>query len=109
MTTTTFEHYQEYIKLETPIDFGKFEAVGWFPYERAQISNTNVCVPSSVFSEIRSILYNNGINDNKFVVIFKDKKRFGTEDFAIMWKDSYCKMGGLQSVVGYALRTLLLK
>ena len=106
----TFDSLTEYIKLPKPIDFGKFEAIGWFPYEKAQIEYSNfeenVCPPRSLFKHIEDILYENGISDNKYVVIFKDKEHFDTDNFAIFFKDCYCRVGSWHSVTGYALRTL---
>lgn len=106
-----FTKYAGYIQLDVPINFGQFEAIGWFPYERAQISNFREVAtpPRELFLFIEDALNRNGISDNKYVVIFRDKVNFGTDDFAIQFKDCYCKIGSLDSVVGYACRELELK
>lgn len=103
-----FNVYTEYIPFATPVNFDdKFEAIGYFPYERATIQyhnvSENVCVPRDVFKHIYQAL---PINDNKFVVIFRDLVGFGTDNFAIAFKDAYCKMGSWEQVQGYACRIL---
>jgi len=105
-----FTHFKDYIQLDKPIDFGKFEAIGWFPYEKAQITfknnNESACPPRTLFNHIENILNEIGIRDNKYVVIFKDKQRFGTDYFVIQFKDCCCKVGSLDCITGYALRKL---
>lgn len=103
-----FNVYTEYIPFAIPVNFdNKFEAIGYFPYERATINyfhvTDNVCPPRTLFKHIEDKL---PIKDNKFVVIFRDLVNFGTDDFAIAFKDCYCKMGSWKQVQGYAGRIL---
>lgn len=101
-----FKKYWDYIPLEEPIPFKGFEAIGYFPYEKAQLHHDCVRSSRNVFSEIETILSRRNIMDNKIVVIFRDLTRFNTDDFAIQFKDAYCKMGRLDQVMGYACREL---
>lgn len=96
--------------LENPIDFGTFEAIGYFSYEKAGIYNYSIekeCSPHrSVFYNIENVLKENGISDNKFVVLFRDKAHFGTTNFAIFFKDCHARIGSWKDVTGYAGRPL---
>ena len=105
---TQFADYKEY---ETPVDFGTFEAVGHFPYEKAQIKSSkyNVCIPREVYFNIEDKLNREVGTSNKIVVVFRDKVNFGTEDFLIQFKDAYCKVGSLESIIGYGGRELKVK
>lgn len=109
MNTSDFDLYEDYRKLSTPIKLNGFEIVGWFPYEVAQLAITCVRVPRKIFDHIHTALYINGINDNKFVIICRDVSNWDTESFAIQFKDSYCKIGKLKEVQGYALKEMKLK
>lgn len=95
-----------FITLEEPIVFERFKAIGYFPYETAKLNGDGcVAVPRSVFSEIENTL--RIFMDNKIVVVFEDTERWGTENFAIQFFDSFCKMGALNQIVGYAGKELL--
>lgn len=100
-----FDNCVGYIPLKEPIKFDGFEAIGYFPYcaasIRVQVMSDNTCPPRSLFSEIENKLRVNHIQDNKFVVIFEDSTNFATEDFAIYFKDLYCKVGNWDSVKQY--------
>ena len=96
-----FESYQRYIKLDIPIDIGKAEVVGYFPYSTASIQNDSPKIPRKVMSAIEIILSESGIMDNKVVMICRDTERFGTDDFAIQFHDCGVRIGKLEHVVGY--------
>lgn len=98
-----FTKYKDFISFPAPIKFNKFRAIGYFPYEKAQITNDVVCVPRTVFTELIAKV---DIMDNKYVIVFQDEERFGTQNFALQVKDSFCKIGSWEQVVGYALREL---
>jgi hypothetical protein len=97
----------DYVALEEPIEFKGFRAIGYFPYEKAQL-NYEACaaVPRNVFSEIETVLARTRYMDNKVVFVFEDTTCFNTDDFAIQFKDAYCKMGRLEHIMGYAAREL---
>ena len=97
----------DYVSLEEPIEFKGFRAVGYFPYEVAQL-NYQECaaVPRNVFSEIETVLGRTKYMDNKVVFVFQDTVNFGTNDFAIQFKDAYCKMGRLNHIMGYGSKEL---
>jgi hypothetical protein len=107
ITLSDIKKYKDFILFEEPILFKGFQAIGCFPYEKAQL-NYNECaaVPRSVFSEIETILSRTRYMDNKIVVVFEDDTNFGTDDFAIQFKDAHCKMGKLSQIIGYAGREL---
>lgn len=98
---------KDFVVLEEPIEFKGFKAIGYFPYEKAQL-NYQECaaVPRNVFSEIENVLARTRYMDNKVVFVFEDTVNFGTENFAIQFKDAYCKMGKLGHIIGYAGREL---
>lgn len=100
---------KHFIPLEEVIDFKGFKCIGYFPYEKAQLPMECVAVPRNVFSEIELILSRTRYMDNKTVFIFQDTVRFGTEDFAIQFKDSFCKMGSIKQITGYAGQELQYK
>jgi len=104
------QQLKDYVSLEEPVEFKGFKAVGYFPYEKAQLSNTEcVAVSRNVFSEIENVLARTRYMDNKVVFVFEDTNRFGTDNFAIQFKDGFCKMGNLEQIMGYACRTLIKK
>jgi hypothetical protein len=99
---------KSFIKFEEPINFSGFNAVGYFPYETAQMKFREcVGVPRKVFSEIENVLSRTRYMDNKVVVVFEDTIRFGSQNFAIQFKDGFCKMGSLDQIMGYAATELL--
>ncbi len=101
-----FTKYVDFISFPEPIAFDRFEAIGYFPYEMAQVSNDVVCVSRTVFTRLIADV---GINDNKYVIVFRDNERWGTQDFALQVKDSFCKLGSWKQVIGYGLRELKTK
>lgn len=98
---------RDFVTLEEPIEFKGFKCIGYFPYEKAQIIHDCVPVPRNVFMEIEVILGRTRYMDNKTVFIFQDTTRFGTQNFAIQFKDSFCKMGSIKQVIGYAGQELV--
>ena len=102
-----FTQYRDYIPFPSPIPFDGFEAIGMFPYEKAQLLNGLVRVHANIFDHLYEALREH--MDNKVVVIFKDTRRFNTENFAIQWKDGMCKMGDWRDVIGYANQELYIK
>lgn len=80
---------------ENTIDFGEFEAVGYFSYSVAKLPDL-VAVPRCIYTFIEE---NIKILPNKSVVVFKDKVNFGTENFCIYFKDAYCKIGKLDQII----------
>jgi len=101
---------EKFILLEQPIEFLGFKAIGYFPYETAQLNYQEcVAVPRNVFSEIEKVLGRSKYMDNKVVFVFEDTIHFGTSDFAIQFKDAYCKMGSLNNIEGYAGKELKTK
>lgn len=97
----------DFVVLEEPIEFKGYKAIGYFPYEKAQL-NYQECaaVPRNLFSETETILSRSRYMDNKVVFVFEDTVNFGTDDFAIQFKDAYCKVGKLNQIIGYAGREL---
>jgi hypothetical protein len=105
---STIMQKKSFIKFEEPILFLGFNAIGYFPYEVAQMKYKEcVAVPRSVFSEIEKLLSRTHYMDNKIVVVFEDTTRFGSQNFAIQFKDGFCKMGSLDQIMGYAATELL--
>ena len=102
------DQFADYKQFEEPIQFKGFEAVGYFPYETASIKGC-VPMPRNVFSEIENILSRTRFMDNKIVVVFRDVVQFGTEDFAINFKDASAKVGSIDDIIGYGGRELKLK
>jgi len=99
---------KDFVTLEEPIEFKGFRAIGYFPYETAQLKyNECAAVPRNVFSEIENVLSRTRYMDNKVVFVFEDTTNFATDDFAIQFKDAYCKMGRLEHIMGYAARELV--
>lgn len=95
--------FKDFVLLEEPIEFKGFKAIGYFPYEKAQLDYQQcVAAPRNVFSEIETVLSRTGYMDNKVVFVFEDFTSFNTDDFAIQFKDAYCKMGRLEQIIGYA-------
>lgn len=101
--------FQDYKPFEEPIEFKGFNAVGYFPYEKATINLKVPRVPRNVFSHIENVLANTPYMDNKIVVVFKDTTRFNTRDFCISFQDSMCKMGKLDQIIGYGGQGLHMK
>lgn len=98
---------KDFIPLEEPIEFKGFRAIGYFPYEVASLSyNECAAVPRNVFAEIENVLARTRYMDNKVVFVFEDLVNFGTDDFAIQFKDAYCKMGRLEHIIGYGAKKL---
>lgn len=88
--------------------------VGMFPYETAGIySRANlpgpVKIPRSMFKHIEEILEKNHCRDNKIVILFHDKLRINTNNFAIFLHDLSARVGKWEDVTGYAARPLELK
>jgi hypothetical protein len=111
MLIKDFTQYKHYRKLDNPIVFNGFEIVGWFPYETASVSSDNidseiVRVPRGVYSHIEEKCNQNHISGNKIVIICRDTVRFGTNDFAIFFKDMYAKISNLENVRGYGMKQL---
>jgi hypothetical protein len=100
-----FDKIEGFIKLSEAIKFNEFEVIGYFPYSTATI-RSNVKVPRSVYSSIEKELMLKRILDNKIVIICRDLVDFGTDDFAIQFHDSGCRIGGLEDVIGYGGREL---
>ena len=96
---------KDFIPFEEPVSFDGFEAIGYFPYEKAAIIDC-VSAPRNVFKEVENKLSRTRYMDNKVVVVFRDLVNFGTKDFAIQFKDAYCKMGKISQIVGYGGRDL---
>lgn len=97
-----FKSFVDYIPFEEPLVFDRYKAVGYFPYEKAQLDISCVRVPFTLFDHIYLKL---PFYDNKFVVIFECTDNYN-EHFAIQFKDGYCKVGKHKQVRGYALREL---
>lgn len=110
--TTHFNQYKDYKSLSAPIPMlgGTIALLGWFPYEKAQLSNECVKVPRTVYDgileAIESIDGCEHILDNKIVLVFKDLVNFNTDDFALQLKDSFGKIGRWEDVIGYGGREL---
>lgn len=104
MNINTFKSFVDFIPLAIPIEFKGFTAVGYFPYEKAQLHHDCVCTSRNLYDELERALH--PIMDNKIVVVFEDNTRFNTNDFAVQFKDAYCKVGRLDQVMGYACREL---
>ena len=100
-----FTKYKYYYNFDEPIEFNDFTAIGYFPYECAGIYN-NVKIPRDIYSKIENLI---PVKDNKMVVIFQDNVNFGTENFAIFFKDYYASVGYWEDVTGYGGRKLELK
>lgn len=102
-----FDNYEDFIKFENPVKFKeKFECIGYFPYEKAQIRSEHVTyVPAYVFKDILDTL---DIFDNKYVCVFRVINSFG-ENFAIQFIDGYAKLGSWSDIEGYTLSELKLK
>lgn len=108
MLLSTIMQKKTFIKFEEPINFSGFNAIGYFPYETAQMKYGEcVRVPRSVFSEIEKLLSKSGYRDNKMVVVFEDTTDMGTQNFAIHFKDGFCKMGSLDQIIPYSSRQSL--
>jgi hypothetical protein len=104
------KNLEKFVLLELPIQFLGYKAIGYFPYETAQLKYEEcVTVARNVFSDIETILQRRRCMDNKVVFVFQDTTHFGTTDFAIQFKDAYCKMGSLNQIEGYAGRELKTK
>ena len=107
ITIYDIKNLKDYVTVGSQIEFKGYRAIGYFPYETAQLNYKEcVAVPRNVFSEIETVLQRSRYMDNKIVVIFEDTINFGTSDFAIQFKDGYCKMGSLNQIEGYAGRSL---
>lgn len=107
VTLNSIKELNSFIRFEEPIGFNGFKAIGYFPYEVAQLDYQEcVAVPRNVFSEIEIRLSRTRYMDNKVVIVFEDLTNFDTTDFAIQFKDSYCKIGRLDQIVGYGGKIL---
>lgn len=91
--------HKDFIVLDRPIVFSGYEAIGYFPYEKAAVFNGAAAVPRSVFAGVEEGL--GSFMDNKIVVVFRDLVRFGTSDFAIQFKDAFCRIGSLDQIKDY--------
>lgn len=102
-----FDNYEDFIKFENPVKFKeKFECIGYFPYEKAQIRSKDATyVPVYVFKDIFDTL---DIFDNKYVCVFRIINGLG-QNFAIQFIDGYAKLGSWNDIEGYALSELRLK
>jgi len=95
-----FYNIDGFIKFDEPIKFSDFEIVGFFPYSIASV-RSKLKVPRGVYSAIEKELSMRRVLDNKIVIICRDLVDFGTDDFAIQFHDSGCRVGSLEDVVGY--------
>lgn len=91
--------HKDFIVLDRTIVFSGYEAIGYFPYEKEAVFNGVAAVPRSVFAGVEEGL--GSFMDNKIVVVFKDLVRFGTSDFAIQFKDAFCRIGSLDQIKDY--------
>lgn len=69
------------------------KVLGYFPYATKYIRSSNgdtVSFPRQLFDHISRDL---GVNDNKVVIVCEDQVRFGTDNFAIQFKDYFCRIG----------------
>lgn len=107
VTLNEIKAMKSYIAFEEPIQFLGYKAIGYFPYEKAQLSNECVSVSRNVFSDIEKILGRTRYMDNKVVIIFEDCINFNTDNFAIHFKDSHCRMGNLNQIGGYGGKPLI--
>lgn len=91
------------MRIIMPIEFDGFKAIGYYPYESASIDITNkVCCPRHVYSEIENTIREKAnIQDNKWIVIFEDTTRFGTDNFAIFFKDCFAVIGKWKDIQPY--------
>ena len=94
--------YPEKIKklvrnFEEEIVFNGFTAVGYIPYDKAMIRNgVDGARPArNLFRHIENQLT---VSDNKWVVFFRDTTNFGTNDFAIFFKDMWSVVGAWEDV-----------
>ena len=100
-------NHKNFVRYEEPIIFDGFNAIGYFPYEKARVSIASVLdncwIPRSVFADIEFKITTNpfGRFDNKIVVLFEDKTNWGTNDFAIMFHDLSCIVGKWSQVKDY--------
>jgi len=101
-----FEQCKNYIVLPTPVEGDKYQIVGYFPYSTASISNKCVKIPRAVMATMERLAQENNCMDNKVVLICRDTERFGTDNFAVQFHDSGCRIGYLEDVVGYGGREL---
>lgn len=104
----SLNNYKDFISFKSPIDFGEFEAIGMFPYQTANLKTTN-CPPRILLEEVEQKLKEYCAGQNKYVVIFRSKNKFGTNDFAVMFKDLYCKVDRIENITTYNGQPLSLK
>lgn len=107
MHISMLKELKDFIPLEEVIDFKGFKCIGYFPYEKAQLVNDCVSVSRNIFSEVELVLSRTNYMDNKTVFIFQDTTNWETKDFAIQFKDSFCKMGRINQIIGYAGQELV--
>ncbi len=100
MTRTDFYNCKDFIPKVFDLEEYGVKVLGYFPYETASLSE-GVRVPRKVHHEFEWELRKNRINDNKIVVICQDLTRFGTESFAIQFKDCVARVAKWHQVVGY--------
>jgi len=99
-----FDKCENFIAKEVDLEDHGCKVIGYFPYSTAKVGQANSCVsiPRSVIHELEHTLQQKHIlNDNKVVVIFQDTTNFGTENFAIQFKDLFAKIGSWDDVLDY--------
>lgn len=100
-TISEFDKFKYFNKLEVPIRINNdFEVVGFFGYSLASV-RSDLKMPRGAFAELEAKLRTERILDNKIVIICRDLVDFGTDDFAIQFHDSGCRVGKLSDVCGY--------
>ena len=106
-----------FIKCNLPVYQLGITIIGYFPYHTARIKDlynkdesisSLVCIPRKFFRELEAILTTHYILDNKAVYIINTTENY-SEGFAIMFKDSYCLIGGWDQVTDYDGYELVLK
>jgi len=99
-----FEKYKYFRPLDIDMPEFKCKIVGVFGYSIAKIDNkcNHPKMPRSMMSYFENALTNAKVPmDNKMVVIIEDTERFGTDNFAIQFKDFFACVGKWSDVVGY--------
>lgn len=87
------------IPFDEEIVFNGFTAVGYIPYEGAHIFKPKeVSPPRKLLAHIENQLT---VSDNKWVVFFIDHTIFGTDDFAVYFKDAFLQIGAWDEVKLY--------
>lgn len=98
--------HKDFVLYEKPVQFDGFEAIGYFPYERARVRCPidGVRPPRSLFEDIEACIqfHPDGRIDNKCVVLFRDLTNFGTShQFAIFFHDLIAVLGTWDDVFSY--------